>query len=254
MCLCAWDAKYGKRSENMCGEAFIEELEQTTSSPSMRATFVKFLSGAHTKWHYHTGEQMLFATEGQGFVEFQDRPVLEIREGARVHTPAGVWHRHGAVEGKMLVHLAVTYGETKWDHADPCQKDSQYVNHLGLSVPNEIAYLNKRLLQAEEAGLSQELAPLLAKTFTMIRSSGEKIDRAAFLIAVPHNANRGRSVFRPNVHLVNECAIYTCVVRTTQKSDGTPNPGYFWNTRLFTREKEQWRCAEWQVIKVRGDE
>ncbi len=250
MRLSAHNAKFGKRNENMCGHGFIEELVQAPSSPSMRATFVKFLSGAYTKWHYHTGEQILIATEGQGFVEFQDRPKVELREGDRIYTPASVWHRHGAIEGKTLVHLAVTYGETQWDHGDPCRRDSSYGNQLGLSVPNELAYLNERLLQAEEAGSPQDLAPHLAETFTMIRNSGEKVNRAAFLDVLPHHANQGRSASQPKVHLIGESAVYTGVVTTAQNSDGTPNPAQYWNTRLFIRENGQWRCAEWQVMKL----
>lgn len=250
MCLSANDTKFGERNENMCGDGFIEELAQTSASPNLRSAFVKFENGAYTKWHYHTGEQMLFATEGQGFVEYQDRPTLEIRERARVFIPIGVWHRHGAEKGKALIHLAVTCGETIWDPDDACQKDAQRKEHLGLSVVSEIDYLNQRILQAEEAGLKDDLDPLLAEGFTVIRSKGEKVERQDFLDAVSNNANRGRRAAQPNVQVVGQCAIYTCIVTTTQNPDGTPNPGRFWNTRLFVRENGQWRCASWQVMKI----
>ncbi|MDH4135457.1 MAG: cupin domain-containing protein [Anaerolineae bacterium] len=250
MSLFPGDIKYGEPSKNMCGDGFIEELAETPASPNLRAAFVKFVCGAFTKWHYHTGEQMLFATEGEGFVEFQDRPTIEIREGARVFIPTGVWHRHGAAEGKTLIHLAVTYGATIWDHDDPCQRDAQRKDHLGLSVVSEINYLNQRIVQAEESGLKDDLVPLLADSFTIIRSNGEKSKRQAFLDAVPDNANRGRRTAQPNVQLAGRCAIYTCIVTTTQNPAGTPNPGRFWNTRLFVRENGQWRCLTWQVMKI----
>jgi len=67
----------------------------------------------------------------------------------------------------------------------------------------------------------------------------------AFLSAVPANANRGRSASQSKVYLVGDCAVYTCVVATTQ-----PNPDHFWNTRFFRRENGQWRCAEWQVMEL----
>ncbi len=251
MNLSSRDIRYGESTENMCGKGFPEEVEQEPAPPSMRAAFVKFVDGGCTKWHFHTGEQMLFATEGQGFVEFQYGPRLEIREGARVHIPVGVWHRHGAAQAKTLVHLAVTYGDTKWDDEDPCRQDSQRGNQLGYSVLTEIASLDQRILQAEEAGSTEELADLLAESFTIVRSSGEKIDRWAFLNAVPDHANLGRSASQAKVHLVcKECAVCTSVVTTTQNHDRTPNPGLFWNTQLFIRENGHWRCAEWQVIKI----
>src|SRR4051794_8947354 len=115
----AGEIKYGKPDPTkMCGDGRIEELEHAPASPNLRAMYVKFVDGAHTKWHYHTGEQMLLTTEGRGFVECRGDPIVEIHEKDRVFIPKGAWHRHGAVEGETLVHLAVTTGETKWDTDD----------------------------------------------------------------------------------------------------------------------------------------
>ncbi len=89
------EIKYGKPDPTkMCADGTIEALEQAPSSPYLRASYVKLMNGAHTKWHYHTGKQMLLATQGKGFVEFQGLPSLEIGEGDRVFIPAGLWHRH----------------------------------------------------------------------------------------------------------------------------------------------------------------
>jgi uncharacterized protein DUF4440 len=117
-------------------------------------------------------------------------------------------------------------------------------------LAHELVALNERILQAEEAGQKDELGPLLAEGFTIIRSKGEKVERHDFLEAVPKNANRGRHAAQTNAQLVGQCAIYTCLVTTTQNPDGTPNPGRFWNTRLFVQENGNWRCAAWQVMKI----
>jgi quercetin dioxygenase-like cupin family protein len=106
--------------ETMCGDGRIEKLDHGPVSPQLRAAHVKFVDGAHTKWHYHTGEQLLIPTDGIGFVEFRGLPSLEIRPGDRVFIPIGVWHRHGALNGRSMTHVAVTSGETKWDKADNC--------------------------------------------------------------------------------------------------------------------------------------
>ncbi len=132
-----YEIKYGAPDPaKMCGVGTVEEFERAPASPYLRALYVKFVNGAHTKWHYHTGEQMLLATQGKGFVEFQGLPSLEIREGDWVFIPTGLWH--GAVEREMLVHLAVTTGEPIWDKLDPCQKHAHGEDLswlLGLSVP-----------------------------------------------------------------------------------------------------------------------
>ena len=110
-------------------------------------------------------------------------------------------------------------------------------------LKNQLTALNERILQAEEAGLPDQIAPHLHEDFTIIRASGKKENRQEFLDAVPANANRGRSAAEPNVYSVGECTVYTVLVTTTQNPDGTPNAGRFWNTRLFISEHGQWLCA-----------
>jgi hypothetical protein len=117
-------------------------------------------------------------------------------------------------------------------------------------LKSQLTELNERILQAEEAGLAEKLDPLLAADFTIIRASGIKQDRQAFLDAVPANANRGRSAAEPHVYSVGECAVYTVIVTTTRDADGAPALGHFWNTRLFVYEQGEWRCAAWQVMKI----
>ena len=51
---------------------------------------------------------------------------------------------------------------------------------------DEIMELNARILAAEEEGLSGDLEPLLADSFFIVRSSGQKLERAAFLADVPN--------------------------------------------------------------------
>jgi quercetin dioxygenase-like cupin family protein len=116
--------KYAKPDPTkMCGDGRIEALERGPASPHLRAAHVRFVNGARTKWHYHTGEQILVATKGKGFVEFQGIRKIKLHPGDRVFVPAGVWHRHGAVKKKKLVHLAITKGKSVWEPDDPCDME-----------------------------------------------------------------------------------------------------------------------------------
>lgn len=119
-----------------------------------------------------------------------------------------------------------------------------------MSDTDEIIELNVRMLNAEEQGRAADIEPLLAESFFIVRSSGQKLGRAAFLDDVPNQRNRGRRAAQPEVHQTESCIIYTCIVTTVQNPDGTPNPGRFWNTRLFIQEGGSWRCAAWQVLKI----
>jgi len=105
---------------NMCGKVHQEILPGLPSSPYTRASFVKFDNGAFTKWHYHTGMQILLVKRGTGFVEQKGYPSFDINPGDRIYIPENSWHRHGAKDGYELVHLAITTGGTIWDKADPC--------------------------------------------------------------------------------------------------------------------------------------
>jgi quercetin dioxygenase-like cupin family protein len=113
-----------KPSENICGEGYLEEFENPPPPQSVRAIFVKFTKGAYTKWHTHSGDQLLYGIRGKGFVEMEGTQTIKLKKGDRVIISGGVRHRHGARKEKSFVHLAVTTGETDWNEEDPCDKYS----------------------------------------------------------------------------------------------------------------------------------
>ena len=61
----------------------------------------------------HRGANICCDRRGEALLNFSD--------GDRVIIPAGVWHRHGAVEAETFIHLAVTMGETEWECHGPCE-------------------------------------------------------------------------------------------------------------------------------------
>ena len=60
----------------MCGKAFKEDSMDSPASPQTRALYVRFESGSFTKWHWHTGIQILLVKSGIGFVEQEGFPRL----------------------------------------------------------------------------------------------------------------------------------------------------------------------------------
>lgn len=76
-----------------------------------RASFVRFLDGAHTQLHTHENEQVLIIVEGEGHV---GRPGADrvVRAGEVVRIPAGVPHYHGAPVDGAMAHVGVLAGGT----------------------------------------------------------------------------------------------------------------------------------------------
>jgi hypothetical protein len=120
----------------------------------------------------------------------------------------------------------------------------------GEADEGEILRLNDRILEYEEAGNAKQLKPLLAESFSILRSSGLRHDWEQFPAAVPENAKRGRKAEEPTIQTAGACVLYTCIVSTTQNPDGTPNPGRFWKARVFIQERGEWRCAAWGVMRM----
>jgi len=76
---------------------------------------VHFSAGARTDWHSHPGGQVLYVTEGAGYVATEDGARVEIAAGDVVHAPPSELHWHGARANSHLVHLSLTWrGATEW--------------------------------------------------------------------------------------------------------------------------------------------
>lgn len=78
-----------------------------------RITLVRFEQGARTKWHTHTFDQVLLATEGVGTVA-DEREEHTLRKGELIVVPKETVHWHGAKPGTDFAHLNIAIpGETK---------------------------------------------------------------------------------------------------------------------------------------------
>lgn len=90
-------------------------FELVHSRPDLAQLRVHFHDGAHTHWHLHTGDQVLYFVEGKGMAQGHDGPVIECQPGDIIHVPPGTRHLHGALPGHDATHIAVTEGEAIWE-------------------------------------------------------------------------------------------------------------------------------------------
>ena len=75
-----------------------------------RVGIVRFSPGARSAWHSHTLGQTLYVTEGTGRAQTRGRPIIEVRAGDIVYTPADEEHWHGAAPDHFMAHLSITEG------------------------------------------------------------------------------------------------------------------------------------------------
>ena len=69
-------------------------------------SLVSFAAGARNKFHTHTSDQVLFVTEGTGFVASRSERV-EVSEGDAVLVPSGEEHWHGATPDSGFTHISL---------------------------------------------------------------------------------------------------------------------------------------------------
>jgi quercetin dioxygenase-like cupin family protein len=96
------------------GAVWIDPIAQGEAPSSVNVGAVHFTPGARTAWHSHTGGQTLYVTEGEGLVQSRGEPIVTIRAGDIVRTPADEWHWHGATATRFMTHLSVTDGAAHW--------------------------------------------------------------------------------------------------------------------------------------------
>jgi len=119
--------------------------------------------------------------------------------------------------------------------------------------------LVRQLVEAENEGGESGKAKardILAPNFIAItRASGDEENRDDLLkaIANPKNPNLVRE-FDEREFWVRECGDLG-VVRSLITTKERPNPktilGRFRNIHVFENQQEQWRCAAWQVTKLK---
>ncbi len=68
---------------------------------------VTFAAGAKNHFHTHTSDQILFVTDGRGYVAAESEQ-LEITEGDAAFIPAGEKHWHGATDDSDFSHISLT--------------------------------------------------------------------------------------------------------------------------------------------------
>ncbi len=95
-------------AEMFTGDVYLDAIARGEEPSRVRVNAVRFTPSARTAWHSHAVGQTLYVTEGRGRHQARGAQVEEIRAGDVLHTPAGVWHWHGAAPDHFMSHLSIT--------------------------------------------------------------------------------------------------------------------------------------------------
>ncbi len=99
---------------NVKGKNFMGEVTAVEDKYSVATAHYKFSPGARTKWHMHSGGQVMLTEEGVSHHQNKGGPVMEMRAGESYYVKPGVWHWHGATPTESSVQFNTTRGDITW--------------------------------------------------------------------------------------------------------------------------------------------
>ena len=115
-------------AERFTGDVWVDSIAQAQAPSRLSVGIVHFTPGARSAWHSHTLGQTLYVLEGEGRVQSRGEPIVTIRAGNVVWTPADEWHWHGAAPDHFMAHMSMTEGSAEWgDHVT----DAEYEGGAG---------------------------------------------------------------------------------------------------------------------------
>lgn len=115
----AQGARSEARGPTFTGRVWADPVLAAEDGVTVNAVF--FEPGARTHWHTHEIGQVLYVTNGEGYVRTREGTGGRIAAGDVVHIAAGEEHWHGAARESYLLHVAISLGEATW--LDPVEDE-----------------------------------------------------------------------------------------------------------------------------------
>jgi quercetin dioxygenase-like cupin family protein len=94
-------------AENFTGKVTLTGRFQREGPSRVAGAIVHFEPGARTAWHTHPLGQTLIVTDGVGWTQLENGPVLEFYAGDILWCPADKRHWHGATPHESMTHIAI---------------------------------------------------------------------------------------------------------------------------------------------------
>ena len=122
-----------KASGTFTGDVYFDMLHM---DDQIGVASVTFTPGARTLWHIHEEGQVLKVVGGSGWICDKDGVPQRLQAGDLVWTPPGTTHWHGADDGSIMTHLAVSIGKITWLDA---VSEGEYSAKTGTGTSDQFA-------------------------------------------------------------------------------------------------------------------
>ena len=83
-------------AERFKGDVWVEYFINDTISDFVSSR-VLFEPGARSNWHKHSGKQIVFAVEGEGYLKEKGKPITILKKGDVIVIEPGTIHSHGSI-------------------------------------------------------------------------------------------------------------------------------------------------------------
>ena len=100
------------RSATFTGLVYADPVLANPGEVTVARVF--FAPAARTFWHWHERGQLLYVLSGRGLICPDGGLPQELEVGDTVWAPPGERHWHGGGPDTVLLHLAVSLGQTNW--------------------------------------------------------------------------------------------------------------------------------------------
>ncbi len=87
-------------AERFKGDVWVEYFINDTISDFVSSR-VLFEPGARSNWHKHSGKQIVFVVEGEGYLKVKGKPITILKKGDVVVIEPGEIHSHGSINKRF---------------------------------------------------------------------------------------------------------------------------------------------------------
>jgi 4-carboxymuconolactone decarboxylase len=246
----------GEKAANVhhVGDVWLSHVSNADSTFHYNIAEATFAPGARLDWHIHPGGQQLLVTDGIGYYQERNKPLVTVRKGDALKCPPGVEHWHGATPDSWFTYLAVTGAQpTKWLER---VSDEAYVagkNSRADRAPTEqvLIELSKQKWQWMADKNTDTLAEFFHEKSMFVHMGGSwGKDREIEIIKSGSIHYKKADIHEVSVNVMGNTAILLNKITLLAVVGGNEVTNPFMVTEVYVNEKGIWKLGALSFTKL----